>query len=61
MELFLEFLENLLKIPMEFLALLRNPWNSDGGNSIGKILELLDDENFLLFSPHKIPGKFLEF
>jgi hypothetical protein len=49
LEIFLEFLENLHKIPLEFLELLWNYWNSDG--IIGIPLGLLYDEKFQLFPP----------
>jgi hypothetical protein len=49
LELFLEFLENLHKIPLEFLELLWNSWNSNGITGIP--LGLLHDEKFQLFPP----------
>ncbi len=41
---FLEFLENLHKIPLEFLELLWDSWNSDG---------ISNDEKFQLFPPRQ--------
>jgi hypothetical protein len=52
LELFMEFLENLHKIPLEFLELLWNYWNSN--RITGIPLGLLHDEKYQLFSPRGI-------
>jgi hypothetical protein len=53
LELFLEFHKNLRKIPLEFLELLWNSWNSNGITGI--LLGLRHDEKIQLFPPRLNP------